>query len=164
MGETVLDIRKYEPRDIPQMTELWNSVVAAGNAFPQEEEMSEQQAAAFFAAQSFAGVAVRRGEVVGLYILHPNNIGRCGHISNASYAVKEGCRGMRIGEQLVRDSIARGKELGFQILQFNAVVADNTAAITLYERIGFERIGMVRGGFRDKEGIYQDIVLFYIEL
>ena len=27
-------------------------------------------------------------EIVGLYILHPNNIGRCGHICNASYAVK----------------------------------------------------------------------------
>ena len=31
------------------------------------------------------------------YILHPNNIGRCGHIANASYAVSSKSRGLHIG-------------------------------------------------------------------
>jgi len=39
---------------------------------------------AFFASQSYCGVAEDEGKVVGLYILHPNNVGRCGHICNAS--------------------------------------------------------------------------------
>lgn len=60
----------------------------------------------------------RGGEVVGLYILHPNNIGRCGHIANASYAVKTGLRGLGIGEALVRDCMRQGAGRGFRVLQF----------------------------------------------
>lgn len=42
---------------------------------------------AFFESQSYTGVADDDGQIVGLYILHPNNVGRCGHICIASYAV-----------------------------------------------------------------------------
>lgn len=104
------------------------------------------------------------GRVVGLYILHPNNIGRCGHISNASYAVKEGERGKRVGETLVLHCIAKAKELGFRILQFNAVVSANTAALRLYEKLGFARLGVIPGGFLMKDGSYEDIVSHYYVL
>ena len=83
--------------------EIWNSVVREGIAFPQLEELTEDMADDFFCSQSYTGIAVEEetSEVVGLYILHPNNVGRCGHICNTSYAVKEGKRGLHIGEQLV---------------------------------------------------------------
>ena len=157
-------VRKYRRQDLTEMTEIWNRVVEAANAFPQMEPMGEAEAEQFFAAQSYTGVAERFGEIVGLYILHPNNVGRCGHIANASYAVKDGCRGLHIGEQLVRDCLLQGRDLGFRILQFNAVVASNTAAIRLYKKLGFDVIGTVKGGFLMKDGSYEDIVLFYIEL
>ena len=54
--------------------------------------------------------AASDSEIVGLYILLPNNVGRCGHICNTSYAVKEGKRGLHIGEQLVKDSLKIGAE------------------------------------------------------
>ena len=105
-------IRKYENDDISQMISLWNEVVEDGIAFPQEELFTEETGAEFFASQSYCGVAVDgSGEVVGLYILHPNNVGRCGHICNASYAVSSKCRGQHIGEKLVLDCIARAKEI-----------------------------------------------------
>ena len=65
------------------------------------------------------------GKVVGLYILHPNNVGRCGHIANASYGVSRDCRGRGVGRALVEDSLAACGALGFRLLQFNAVVASN---------------------------------------
>ena len=46
-------------------------------------------------------------------ILHPNNIGRCGHICNASYAVSSSSRGLHIGEKLVLDCLEQGKTNGF---------------------------------------------------
>ncbi len=146
--------------------EIWNSVLEDGMAFPQTEPLSKESGQAFFEEQSYTGVAVdeENGEVLGLYILHPNNVGRCGHICNASYAVKRQRRGMHIGEMLVTDCMAKGKELGFKLLQFNAVVATNKAALSLYEKMGFVKLGVIPGGFLTKEGIYEDIIPHYIEL
>ena len=60
---------------------------------------------------------VEDGQIVGLYILHPNNVGRCGHICNASYAVKSSARNLHIGEKLVSDCLVQGKENGFTKMQ-----------------------------------------------
>ena len=98
---------------------------------------------------------------MGLYILHPNYAGRLGHISNASYAVDHRCRGRHIGEKLVADCLLQAKELGFSILQFNAVVESNVHARHLYERLGFVLIGTLPKGFRMKDGSFENICLYY---
>ena len=157
-------IREYRQEDLDQMLRIWNEVVEEGVAFPQEEQLDPESGAAFFASQSYTGVAEIDGRVLGLYILHPNNIGRCGHICNASYAVSSGARGLHIGEQLVLDCLQRGRELGFRILQFNAVVESNVHARHLYERLGFEQLGTIPGGFRMKDGHYEAICPYYHEL
>ena len=159
-------VRKYENSDAAEAMEIWNSVVREGIAFPQLEELTEVTADEFLSSQSYTGVAVDEdtGEVVGLYILHPNNVGRCGHICNTSYAVREGKRGIHIGEQLVKNSLRVGAELGFRILQFNAVVASNVHALHLYKRLGFHQLGVIPRGFLMKDGHYEDIILHYIEL
>lgn len=82
-------VRGYNIDDVPEMAEIWNEVVKEGNAFPQKETLDYEGAKKFFASQTFCGVAEYEGETVGMYILHPNNVGRCGHIANASYAVKK---------------------------------------------------------------------------
>lgn len=157
-------IREYEQRDMNEMITIWNEVVEEGIAFPQEECLDLKNGMAFFASQSYTGVAEMDGKIVGLYILHPNNIGRCGHICNASYAVASGVRGRHVGEQLVLDCMKKGKELGFKLLQFNAVVESNLPARHLYERLGFNQLGTIPGGFRMKDGQYKNICLYYHEL
>ena len=161
-----IDIRKYTEKDIKEMVEIWNEVVEEGNAFPQENILSIEEGGEFFASQSFCGVAedTQSGRILGMYILHPNNIGRCGHICNASYAVSRESRGRHIGEKLVLDCINRAGKLDFKILQFNAVVAGNVHARHLYERLGFKLIGGVPRGFRLNNGEYEDICLYYIEV
>ncbi len=159
-----MEIRKCSEKDISEMIRIWNEVVEEGIAFPQEDCLDEQSGKAFFAAQSYCGVAEDDGSIVGLYILHPNNVGRCGHIANASYAVDGSCRGKHIGEKLVLDCLEQAKALGFGILQFNAVVEDNIHARHLYERLGFTEIGTVPKGFRMKDGSFQNICLYYHEL
>ena len=57
--------------------------------------------------------------------------------------------------------MARGKELGFKILQFNAVVATNRAALKLYARLGFVQLGVIPDGFLMKDGHYEDIIPHY---
>ena len=158
-------VRAYREEDLPAMAAIWNEVVEEGLAFPQEDCLSPEEARAFFAAQSRSAVAERSGDgaILGLYILHPNNVGRCGHICNASYAVSSRSRGLHIGEKLVRDCIAAAPAYGFRVLQFNAVVASNLRARRLYEKLGFTQLGVIPGGFRSKDGHYEDICPYFIE-
>ena len=163
-----IKVREFDKDGIKFMIQIWNEVVKDGTAFPQTELLDESGGFEFFSSQSFVGVAVeadanlnKKGE---LYILHPNNVGRCAHIANASYAVAKNARGKGVGEILVHHSLRKARELGFRIMQFNAVVANNEVALRLYEKLGFTKLGVIKGGFLNKNGIYEDIIPHYIEL
>ena len=140
-----IEIRQYQTHDAAAAAAIWNEVVRGGAAFPQREELTEENADSFFRSQSFTGLAedAETGENVGLYI---------------------GVRGRHIGEQLVRHSMAQGKTLGYRILQFNAVVATNASALHLYRRLGFKQLGVIPGGFLMPDGHYEDIIPHYHEL
>lgn len=161
-----IKIRQFTNKDIIQANEIWNEIVEEGIAFPQKETLTEESGIEFFSSQSFTGLAYdeETGDIVGLYILHPNNVGRCGHICNASYAVKSEYRGNHIGEILVTHCMEKGKELGYGILQFNAVVRTNVSAIKLYKKLGFIQLGIIPKGFLMKDGHYEDIIPHYHEL
>lgn len=159
-----LSVEKYSSADLADMIRIWNEVVEEGVAFPQEELLDENSGREFFAAQTYCGVARLDGKVLGLYILHPNNVGRCGHICNASYAVSSESRGLHIGEKLVLDCLEQAKLHGFGVLQFNAVVESNIHARHLYERLGFVQLGTIPKGFRMKDGSFENICPYYHEL
>ena len=185
-----IKIRKYEKKDLPEMIRIWNEVVEDGVAFPQEELLDKVSGREFFAQQTYCGVAeviadpmnieeqkpedafpsegagndLKSGKIYGLYILHPNNVGRCGHIANASYAVAGNARGLGAGQALVRHSLQTAARLDFRVMQFNAVVENNLHARHLYERLGFVRLGTIPGGFRMKDGHYENICPYYHEL
>ncbi len=160
-----MQIREYRQQDLDEMISIWNEVVEDGIAFPQEDCLNIETGSEFFAAQTYVAVAEDEdGRVVGLYILHPNNIGRCGHIANTSYAVASPYRGKHIGELLVKDSLRMAKVKGFGVMQFNAVVESNIHARHLYERLGFVPLGVIPGGFRMKDGHYENICPYYHKL
>ncbi|MBR6193337.1 MAG: GNAT family N-acetyltransferase [Treponema sp.] len=159
-----MTVRKYTENDLPEMIAIWNEVVEDGTAFPQEEPLDSKTGAEFFASQTHCAVAEDDGKIYGLYILHPNNVGRCGHICNASYAVSSESRGKHIGEQLVKDCLMQAKKCGFGVLQFNAVVETNVHARHLYERLGFVQLGTIPKGFRMKDGHFENICPYYHEL
>lgn len=159
-----IQIRAYLEQDITDAIAIWNRVVEDGIAFPQTEPLTKESGNTFFQEQSFTGIAYDSdsGKIVGLYILHPNNVGRCGHICNASYAVDAALRGQHIGELLVTHCMKQARIQGFKILQFNAVVKTNTGALHLYKKLGFTQLGIIPNGFLMKDGTYEDIIPHYI--
>ena len=162
----IYEVVKINDKYMDDAISIWNSVVEEGKAFPQTECLTKRTAEEFFSSQTYTGVAINKesGEVAGEYILLPNNVGRCGHICNASYAVKKGLRGKGIGELLVKDCVKKAGECGFKILQFNAVVKTNIPAMNLYKKLGFTPLGVIPGGFLSVTGEYEDIVPHYIKL
>ncbi len=157
-----IEIVEYKPEDVPAMLEIWNEVIRSGSAFPEIEPYSLSEAEEFFRAQSYCGVAknMKSGKIYGVYDQHPNLSGRSGHIANGSYAVSSDSRGKHIGEMLVRDSIEKAKLAGYRILQFNAVVKSNISAWKLYEKIGFVRVGVIEGGFKNSENEFEDMYIY----
>ena len=158
-----IEMRRITSEKVHEAVMIWNKVVEEGVAFPQTEPLDDDTGAEFFAAQDYTAVAfdTDTAEVVGMYILHPNNVGRCGHICNASYAVKSTQRGKQIGEILVTDCLKKAKEIGYGVLQFNAVVATNQYALKLYKKLDFVQLGVIPNGFRMKDGTYEDIIPHY---
>ena len=161
-----IEIKEYTKNNLKTTIQIWNEVVTDGNAFPQDTEMTANVANLFFQEQTYTGIAENADthEILGLYILHPNNVGRCGHICNASYAVKSTVRGQGVGKAIVTDCLGKAKEIGFRVIQFNAVVKSNTTALKLYQKLGFTQLGTIPGGFLNKDGVYEDIIVHYKEL
>lgn len=159
-----ISLSTWKLEDLPGMIAIWNEIVEQGEAFPQENRLTLEEGQNFFASQSYTGIAKVDNRILGLYILHPNNLGRCGHIANASYAVARNFRHMGIGRLLVEHSLKKGHELGFRIMQFNAVVESNIAARSLYESLGFQELGHLPGCFRRKDGVYEDARLYWRKL
>lgn len=156
-------VRRCQESDIPALVRIWNKVVEDGVAFPQIDILDEREGLSFFSEQTWCAAAeeTESGKILGMYILHPNSVGRCAHLANASFAVSGDSRGKHVGEKLVTDCLKRAAECGFRILQFNAVVKTNAPARRLYEKFGFTLAGEIPGGFLMKDGHYEDICLYY---
>ena len=152
------------PSMLRQALEIWNQVIADGLAFVYDEPYTEEEFAAMAAAQTALYCAMSQGQLAGFYILHPNFPARVKHIGNASYAVHPGFRGRGIGRLLAEHSLAKAKGLGFDAMQFNAVVKTNKAANHLWQSLGFNPIGEVPAAFRLDSGEKVPLVLYYKKL
>ena len=162
----MIEITSFNNDNALDAISVWNKVVTDGRAFPQSEPFGIEDGKKFFESQTFTGVAydTETLEVVGVYILHPNFVGRCSHICNTSYAVKDGKRGQGIGEKIVTHSMQKARECGFKILQLNAVIASNAPALGLYKKLGLIPLGRIKDGFLNIDGEYEDIIPHYINL
>ncbi len=153
----------FKQEDENALYDIFRSVVDSGMAFPYESNSIQEFFRQFFAPQSKVYVCHSLdGEVVGGFFIRPNFSGRCDHIANAAYMIKDSYRDRGIGTLLVKASLEIAKSFGFQAMQFNMVLSLNVRAIRLYEKLGFKRIGTIPQAVRNRDGSYQDgQILFY---
>ena len=159
-----LTFRSYLAEDLEQMRAMWNEILEDGNAFPGDELLTQETFPEMLRQQTAVNCMLLDQKLVGFYILHPNNIGRCGHVANASYALDKSVRGMHLGRHLVSHCLDAAKKEGFRGLQFNAVVASNLPALHIYQELGFQTVGTIPGGYRLKDGTYSDMFILYLPL
>lgn len=101
------------------------------------------------------------GEILGCYHQRPNQKGLGGHIANGGYLVSPTARGKGVGRRLGEHSIARAKEQGYHGIQFNFVVSTNTAAVNLWQSLGWEIIGTIPKGYHLKQQEYVDAYIMF---
>lgn len=103
-------------------------------------------------------------QILGTYIIKPNQIDLENHIANCSYMVKPNLRGKGIGKRLCEHSIKIARENSFEAIQFNIVVSTNEGDIKLWGKFGFKIIGITLNGFKHSQLGLVDTFIMYKNL
>ena len=85
------------------------------------------------------------------------------HRAEFGIAVLKDYWGLGIGRALTSAIIEIAKQAGYSQLELN-VVAENTAAIRLYQSAGFKEYGRNPKGFRSRLSGYQELILMRLDL
>jgi ribosomal protein S18 acetylase RimI-like enzyme len=144
-----LAIREIDAEGFAAAWPVFHEVIAAGDTYSYAPDMTMQQAQAMWTTPpSRCFVATRGSEVLGLYMLRPNQPGLGDHVANAGYMVATRARGQGIASAMCEHSLAEARRAGFAAMQFNYVVASNEGAVRLWQRHGFAIVGHVPAAFR----------------
>lgn len=159
-----MEIRKAEKeRDYDAIWEIFSKVIQTGDTYVFDPLTPKESLRKYWFADymdTFVGVD-EKDEILGTYIIKPNQLDLGDHIANCSYMVNPDFHGRGIGKLLCEHSIRYAKEKGYLGIQFNIVVSTNTAAVKLWQKFGFNIIGTTPKGFRHKEfGLVDTYIMF----
>lgn len=156
-------IRRFEAADWPALWPLLRATFAAGDTYAYPPDSPEGEARhAWIAVPAATFVACGpTGELLGSYVIKPNQPGLGSHVCNCGYIVAPEAQGQGIATALCRHSQAEAVAMGFRAMQFNLVVATNLRAVRLWERLGFARVATLPGAFRHPRlGFVDALVMF----
>jgi L-amino acid N-acyltransferase YncA len=160
-----MKIRAAAQADRGAIWKIFHEVVAAGDTYAIDPEMSREDALAYwFSADTRTYVADSTVGVVGTYILRPNQSGGGSHVANAAFMVALEARGQGIGRAMGEHCLSEARRLGFRAMQFNFVVSTNESAVRLWQQLGFEIVGTLPGAFCHPESGYVDVYVMYCSL
>ena len=183
-----MKIRPATDADCDAIWNIFHDVVAPGDTYALDPNISREDALAYWfgadthtyvaeidresvgGADSFPGKATPSPTVnpnhvtAGTYILRPNQSGGGSHVANAGFMVSASTRGLGIGRAMAEHCLSEARRLGFRAMQFNYVIATNTAAICLWQDLGFEIVGTLANAFRHPDKGYVDVYVMYRSL
>lgn len=159
-------VREARPADWPAIWPFFAEIVRAGETYAYDADWTPEQARAVWmpGAPMRTVVLEEDGRLLGSALMGPNRPGRGDHIGTASFMVDPRARGAGVGRRLGEHVIAWHVAQGFHGIQFNAVVATNTAAVRLWRSLGFEIVGTVPGAFRSAEHGEVDLHVMFLDL
>jgi len=144
---------------------IFQSVIAGGDTYSYAPDTRFEYARdAWTTPPSRCFVAERGSDVLGAYLLKPNQAGLGNHVANAGYMVSPAARGQGIASAMCEHSMEQARCAGFTAMQFNFVVSTNTVAVRLWQRHGFQIVGQVPGAFRHAVHGPTDVYVMHREL
>ena len=160
-----MKIRPATEADRDAIWKIFHQVVAAGDTYALDPDISREDALAYwFSAGTHTYIAEADGRINGTYILRPNQCGGGSDVANAAFMVSASVRGEGIGRAMAEHCLSEARRLGFLAMQFNYVISTNTAAIRLWQELGFKIVGTLPGVFRHPEKGYADVYVMYRSL
>ncbi|MFC7403763.1 GNAT family N-acetyltransferase [Georgenia alba] len=136
-------------QDWQQVWSFFEEIVRDGETYAYPADLSSAEAEQLWTAKSPGQTVVYEsgGQILGSALMGPNRPGRGSHVGTASFMVSSAARGRGVGRELGEYVIAWHREHGYRAIQFNAVVETNTAAVQLWQSLGFRIIGTVPEAF-----------------
>jgi len=157
-----MKIRPAAKADRDAIWEIFREVIAAGETYPLERNISRRDAMAYwFQPGACVWVAEKEGQIVGSYSLHPNQRGGGAHVANAAFIVASEARGQGIGRALGEHCLSEARRLGYRAMQFNFVISTNQAAVKLWQDLGMKIVATLPGAFQHPEKGYVDVYVMY---
>jgi ribosomal protein S18 acetylase RimI-like enzyme len=161
----MLQIRQATASDSESMWEIFHAVVARGDTYTFDPEISREEALAYWLYPSnWSYVAEFEQKVVGTYILRVNQPALGSHVANAAFMVSPDARRLGVGRAMGEHSLIEARRRGFRAMQFNFVVSTNEPAIHLWQELGFQVVGTLPGAFRHLEKGFVDVYVMFRSL
>ena len=157
-------LRQATLRDFEPIYDIFTRVLQAGETYSYTtEEMTPDRSLAYWmsAPGTHCMVAEVDGKVAGMAALRPNRTGRGKHVVNASFIVDEPYRNRGIARAFGEAALKLGKQLGYEAMQFNFVVATNDIAVDLWKSLGFEIIGTLPKGHHHAQHGLVDVFVMH---
>ena len=155
-------LEEIGPEGFHELWPIFHAVVSAGDTYAYSPTITEAEARALWTTPPSRSFVLRHeGQVVGGYMLRPNQPGLGNHVANAGYMVGSNWRGRGFASQMCEHSLSVAKEAGFLAMQFNFVVSTNEGAVRLWERHGFQVVGRVPKAFRHSQLGLTDILIMH---
>jgi L-amino acid N-acyltransferase YncA len=144
-----VDIRVAHQDDWARIWPFFSDIVAAGETYAYPDGLTPETARSLWMQEppGQTVVAVEAEVVLGSAVMGPNRPGRGSHVATASFMVDPASQGQGVGRSLGHYAVGWARAAGYRSMQFNAVVETNTAAVKLWQSLGFEILATVPDAF-----------------
>jgi L-amino acid N-acyltransferase YncA len=160
-------IRDATHADWPAIWAFLRAIVAAGETYAYDREMSEDEARDLWMVDAPGRTVVAVGDggaVLGTANMYANRMGPGDHVASASFMVDPRHAGRGVGRALGERALQWARAEGYRAMQFNAVVESNARAVALWRSLGFEIVGTVPEAFEHPIDGYVGLHIMYRRL
>ena len=148
----MLIIKKALESDFDAIWPIFHRVVGQGTTYAYDPQTTREQAHSIWMSDGVTTyVASLEDQIVGTYILKPNQPCLGSHVANAGYMVAAEAQGKGIGRAMCEHSLEEARRAGFLAMQFNMVVSTNESAVALWQKLGFSIVGRIPQAFKHSE-------------
>tara|TARA_R110002051_G_scaffold33923_1_gene75470 strand:+ start:1866 stop:2363 length:498 start_codon:yes stop_codon:yes gene_type:complete len=143
-----MQIRRAIAADADAIWALLHPVFRAGDTYAVDPAITRDAALAYWMDQPAATyVATLNDTIVGTYYIKTNQQGGDAHVCNCGYIVGAAARGQGVAAAMCVASQTDALTLGYRAMQFNFVLASNSGALRLWDKLGFTTMGTLPRAF-----------------
>jgi RimJ/RimL family protein N-acetyltransferase len=154
-----MDVRPFDRSLVGPAQEFFRAIPEGDRTFFKEDVLDEDTIASWADDQrSRRLLAVDDdGRVVGYVAVIPG-IGWSSHVGELRLVISPDHRRRGLGRELARRGLVEALDLGLHKLVFE-VVADQAAAVQMFQRLGFDGEALLRNHVRDRDGELRDLIM-----